>query len=99
MQTAAAILAMGKWTTERPWGSKQAINRAGEALGVKTLSEGQILVLESWRIAHKQVINSFQALLRARARGKGIEVAQRLKRRSTIVDKLSRACSWRESTT
>jgi hypothetical protein len=36
------------------------------------------------------VINSFQALLRARARGTGIEVAQRLKRRSTIVDKLSR---------
>jgi ppGpp synthetase/RelA/SpoT-type nucleotidyltranferase len=85
----AAVL-WGHLTMERPWGSKQAINRAGEALRNKSLSFEQAGALESWRIAHKQVINSFQALLRKRARGKKIEVAQRLKRRSTIVDKLSR---------
>lgn len=51
----------------------------------------QALALEAWRLAHKDVINSFQSLLRQRAaRGQGIEVAQRLKRRSTIMDKLHR---------
>lgn len=75
---------------EPPWGSKQAVNRAGDALRAKSLSALQLHSLEAWRIAHKEVINAFQALLRARARGRDIEVAQRLKRRSTIVDKLSR---------
>ncbi|WP_454617531.1 RelA/SpoT domain-containing protein [Bradyrhizobium cenepequi] len=77
-------------TTERPWGSRGAINRAGDALRGRTLSSGQARALELWRLAHKDVINSFQSLLRQRARGKDIEVAQRLKRRSTIIDKLSR---------
>ncbi|MCA1453985.1 RelA/SpoT domain-containing protein [Bradyrhizobium sp. BRP22] len=54
------------------------------------MSGTQIRSLELWRLAHKDVINSFQSLLRQRARGKEIEVAQRLKRRSTIIDKLSR---------
>lgn len=81
---------MTKQTTERPWGSRQAINRAGDAVRTKSLSDGQVRALELWRLAHKDVINSFQSLLRQRARGKEIEVAQRLKRRLTIVDKLSR---------
>ena len=47
-------------------------------------------MLEAWRIAHRRVINTFQALLRTRARNENVEVAQRLKRRRTIMDKLSR---------
>jgi len=72
------------------WGSKGAVNRAGEALRKDTLGPGQADVLESWRMAHRDVINTFQAMLRARAKNLDIQVAQRLKRRSTIIDKLSR---------
>ena len=73
------------------WGSKGAINRAGEALRRRSVTSGQTLCLESWRIAHRYVIHSFEALLRARAKQyEEVEVAQRLKRRTTIVDKLSR---------
>jgi putative GTP pyrophosphokinase len=82
---------MSSQSKERPWGSRGAINRAGDALRAKSdLSTGQLMALEEWRLAHKQVINSFQSLLRQRARGQRIAVAQRLKRRSTIIDKLSR---------
>jgi putative GTP pyrophosphokinase len=72
------------------WGSKNKINMAGAALRVRALTDAQAQSLEQWRLAHKPVINSFQSLLRQRARGDGIEVAQRLKRRITIVDKLHR---------
>jgi hypothetical protein len=72
------------------WGSKGAINRAGDALRHQSLGDGQTRALESWRMAHRGVIHTFEALLRARAKNKDVEVAQRLKRRSTIVDKLSR---------
>lgn len=83
---------MNQKAKERPWGSKNAINRAGEALRTRSsLSHGQLGALEAWRLAHNDVVNSFQSLLRQRAaRSKGIEVAQRLKRRSTIIDKLRR---------
>ena len=36
------------------------------------------------------MLNTFQVILRGRTRGKGIVVAQRLKRRNTIIDKLDR---------
>jgi ppGpp synthetase/RelA/SpoT-type nucleotidyltranferase len=86
----AALEAMAKKIDLPHWGSKGAVNRAGEAVRNKTLGEQQALVLESWRMAHSDVINTFQALLRARAKNLDIQVAQRLKRRATIVDKLSR---------
>jgi putative GTP pyrophosphokinase len=73
-----------------PWGSKGAVNRAGGAIRADTLTPEHAAVVESWRIAHRRVINTFQALLRTRARDENVEVAQRLKRRRTIVDKLSR---------
>jgi ppGpp synthetase/RelA/SpoT-type nucleotidyltranferase len=83
---------MGKKASVPPWVSKGAVNRAGDALRAKKLTADHRAVLESWRFAHTHVINTFQALLRARARtqNKKIQVAQRLKRRRTIVDKLSR---------
>lgn len=77
--------------------SKSAVDRAGNALRTDTLGSGQAEVLESWRLAHRDVINTFQALLRARARGLDVEVAQRLKRRPTITDKLSRQPGMRLS--
>lgn len=72
------------------WGSKGALNRAGDAVRNDTLDNDQAMILESWRLSHQDVINTFQALLRARAKNLDVQVAQRLKRRSTIVDKLFR---------
>lgn len=86
----AALKAMAKQEELPHWGSKGAINRAGDALRGGKLEPGQATILESWRMAHRDVINSFQSLLRARAKNLDVQVAQRLKRRSTIIDKLSR---------
>lgn len=86
----ATLMAMAKQEELPHWGSKGAINRAGEALRSGKLEAGQADILESWRMAHRDVINSFQSLLRARAKNLDVQVAQRLKRRSTIIDKLSR---------
>ena len=73
------------------WGSKGAVNRAGDAIRNKTLTPAQAGGLESWRIAHRDVIHTFEAMLRARAKNHAdVQVAQRLKRRSTITDKLRR---------
>lgn len=85
-----ALAAMAKKSDLPHWGSKGAINRAGDALRAGKLAPGQATTLESWRMAHRDVINSFQSLLRARAKNLDVQVAQRLKRRSTIIDKLSR---------
>lgn len=86
----AALAAMANKTDLPHWGSKGAINRAGDALRAGKLGPGQSDILESWRMSHRDVINSFQSLLRARAKNLDVQVAQRLKRRSTIIDKLSR---------
>jgi hypothetical protein len=89
----AAIAAMTKKAKLPHWGSKGAVNRAGDALRAipaQPLSDGHTLVLESWRMGHRGVIHAFEALLRSRAKNTDIQVAQRLKRRSTIVDKLER---------
>lgn len=86
----AALVAMANRTDLPHWGPKGAINRAGDALRAKKLTPDQSDILEAWRMAHRDVINSFQSLLRARAKNLDVQVAQRLKRRSTIVDKLSR---------
>lgn len=57
-------------------------------------------VLENWRRAHAYVLNTFQMRLRnARNRFDGdVQVAQRHKRRPTIVDKLKREPSMQLST-
>lgn len=74
-----------------PWGSKGAVNRAGEAIRNDALTDDHVATLEAWRFAHRNVIHTFEALLRARAKSQqNVQVAQRLKRSRTIVDKLSR---------
>jgi len=86
----ALTLAMSKKVEITHWGSKGNVNRAGQALRANTLTAGQAAVLETRRMAHRAVIHTFEALLRARAKNKDVQVAQRLKRRRTIIDKLSR---------
>ncbi len=73
-----------------PWGSKERINKAGAAIRDGTISHEDARCLDTWRASHRYVLNTFQAILRNRTRGREIVVAQRLKRRVTIVDKLSR---------
>ena len=74
-----------------PWGSKMLVNRAGDAVRQqRQLSPEEVQALDSWRRAHKYVLNTFQAILRNRTKATEIVVAQRLKRRSTIVDKMFR---------
>ena len=77
-------------TREFPGGSKSRVNAAGEAVRRGEHSAEDLQVIEDWRAAHTAVINTFQALLRNRAKAVGAEEVQRLKRQSTIFDKLHR---------
>jgi putative GTP pyrophosphokinase len=73
-----------------PGGSKSRVTRAGEAVRKESASMEDLAVITLWRAAHRPVLNTFQAILRIRARDQGVVVAQRHKRRATIFDKLHR---------
>ncbi len=73
-----------------PGGSKSRVNRAGENVRNGVATPNDLAVVEEWRAAHRAVLNTFQAILRERARGKSITVAQRHKRKRTVFDKLQR---------
>lgn len=74
-----------------PWGSKGRLNRAGAKIRTnQPLSPEESLAVDAWRASHSYVLNTFKPLLWRRVKGKSIIVAQRLKRRTTIADKLLR---------
>lgn len=73
-----------------PGGSKSRVNRAGDAVRLNHASANDLRVIDEWRAAHRAVLNTFQGILRNRTRGTGVVVAQRLKRKNTIFDKLQR---------
>jgi len=73
-----------------PGGSKTRVNKAGDAVRSGNPSENDLSVIDNWRAAHREVVNTFQANLRRRAKDKKITVAQRHKRKKTIFDKLIR---------
>lgn len=73
-----------------PGGSRTRVNRAGEAIRNGKSTEEDFSVLDEWRAAHRAVLNTFQAILRVRTRNTDIAVAQRHKRKSTIMGKLKR---------
>lgn len=73
-----------------PGGSRNRVNRAGDAVRIGNASYEDIKVIEEWRAAHRAVLNTFQATLRTRTRHTSVTVAQRHKRRRTIFDKLQR---------
>lgn len=73
-----------------PGGSKERVSRAGDAVRRGDPTEEDLEVINTWRAAHRPVLNTFQAILRNRTKGRKIIVAQRHKRRSTIFDKLNR---------
>jgi putative GTP pyrophosphokinase len=73
-----------------PDGSKERVSRAGDHVRTNTATAEDLDVINTWRAAHRPVLNTFQAILRNRTHGQNIIVAQRHKRRSTIFDKLAR---------
>lgn len=79
---------MTNWVA--PLYSSSRIKTAGKRLRDETASLDDVLALENWRASHAYVLNIFQTNLRNRARGRDVTVAQRLKRRPTILDKLKR---------
>ena len=77
-------------TYEIPRYSKRRVDRAGRRIGTPDQVEEDLEVLENWRAAHANILNTFKALLYNRARHFNVQIAQRLKRRPTIIDKLTR---------
>lgn len=73
-----------------PEHSKGRVNRAGNNVRADQYDDDDIAVIENWRASHSYILNTFQATLRGRSRGHDVVVAQRLKRRNTIFNKLSR---------
>ena len=66
------------------------MNRAGDNFRRGKETEEDVRTLEEWRKAHRHVLDAFRKLLGRRTEGTEVVVAQRHKRRSTIVDKLRR---------
>lgn len=73
-----------------PGSSKSRVNKAGENLRKHVGTDEDNKVFDEWRSAHRFVLNTFQAMLRTKIKGRNISFAQRHKRKKTIIDKLSR---------
>lgn len=74
----------------RPAYSKKQVTKAGSRIAKGCFDLHDVARLENWRASHAWVINTFQVNLRRRSRGRDIVVGTRLKRRTTIVNKLHR---------
>ncbi|MDQ0391803.1 RelA/SpoT domain-containing protein [Labrys monachus] len=74
--------------------SRGELDRVGNRIRHGIINDQDLAVLDNWRASHLYVLNTFQASLRNRRSrsnvGEQITIAQRLKRRPTIIDKLSR---------
>lgn len=76
-----------------PLYSKEKVNKAAQNL---ISSHGEIdpsdeTIIENWRASHTHILNTWQIILRKRIKKiSGVIFAQRLKRKNTIYDKLSR---------
>lgn len=75
-----------------PPNSRRQVDLAGDRIRSGTSTAADVTLLEQWRASHLYVINTFQSRLRDRRRRHkdDVSIAQRLKRRPTIVDKLQR---------
>lgn len=76
----------------KPKFSKSRVRSTGKRIRDNSATVEDWEVLENWRRAHAYVLNTFQMRLRStRQRFRGeVQIAQRHKRRPTIVDKLTR---------
>lgn len=75
---------------EFPKYSKGRVDRAGQRIGTPAATPDDFAVLENWRASHANILNTFKTILYNRAKGMDVQIAQRLKRRPTIIDKLTR---------
>lgn len=84
------------YVKSRPGYSKKKVNKAGNNIRLDKASDQDIEIIENWRAAHSKILNDWQSTLRGRCKGKNVIFAQRLKRRATIFDKLTRQmkCSY-----
>lgn len=84
----------------QPAFSREQVKKAGARLRDGLIDPNDVEILENWRASHLYVLNTFQANLRTRAKrfAGDVIVAQRLKRRTTIIDKLSREPNMQLST-
>ena len=82
---------------ESPRFSKGRVDRAGERIGTPNEEPKDLEVLENWRAAHANILNTFKTILYKRAKNFDLQIAQRLKRRPTIIDKLTREPGMRLS--
>ena len=75
-----------------PLYTKGRVDRAGESIKNGIYSPEDLFVMENWRSSHLYIMNTFQANLRRRRKNfpRQLTIAQRLKRKPTIVDKLIR---------
>ena len=73
-----------------PGGSKSRVNAAGARVRGGAATTDDFRVIDEWRAAHRNVLNTFQASLRTRTRETDVTVAQRHKRQRTIFGKLKR---------
>jgi ppGpp synthetase/RelA/SpoT-type nucleotidyltranferase len=72
--------------------SKRKVTIAGKAIAIGNETEAEVDLVEQWRASHGYVINTFQIFFKRRVESYGIpaEFAQRLKRKTTVFDKLRR---------
>lgn len=70
--------------------SRSRVNGAGDRVRSGNYDEEDLAVIENWRASHAYILNTFQVNIRNKSKGFDVTVAQRLKRRSTIFDKLQR---------
>lgn len=91
---------MGTISWATPDHSANRVKKAGRRIRKGEATADDFGVLENWRRAHAFILNTFQTRLRnARKRFDGeVQVAQRHKRRPTIIDKLSREPTMQLST-
>src|ERR1035437_6056948 len=78
------------WTL--PEFSNTEVDNAGASLASNTVSTADSEIIDNWRSAHNFPLNTFQTVLRNRAQAidSSCVIAQRIKRLSSITDKLKR---------
>lgn len=72
--------------------NKSAVRKAGKLISEGAYSQAAYDIVDQWRSAHGYVINTFQIWIKRKisALGMNVEFAQRLKRRNTVFNKLTR---------
>jgi putative GTP pyrophosphokinase len=75
----------------KPEYTRKRVTKAGDNVRLGVEDDEDIKIIENWRAAHNKILNDWQATLRGKCKNYiNVVFAQRLKRRSTIFDKLKR---------